>query len=250
MSGQAQSGGHVLVVDDDPDVRRLVRLVLENAGFTVSEIPDGRLAVGAASRLRPDLILIDWVMADLDGCAATAQLKRDPQTAPIPVVMMSAKLNAADKIDALAAGVGDFVDKPFHAADLLAKVRHHVRRRRSGEAQAASATAPPPGAALELDDLTAAADGAAARKDYDAAAKSYSLAAEAAVGGGDSDLGNKLLRLAGKMRLLQAEACADPQSMHDAYRAAARFFLAAGNLSLATQANAAAKAALGRVPPA
>jgi DNA-binding response OmpR family regulator len=240
----------VLVVDDDADLRRFVRTLLENAGFTVAELSDGRAALAETIRLRPDLVLIDWVMPGLDGCAATAQLKRDPQTAHIPVIMMSGKLTAADRIDALAAGVGDFIDKPFHSGDLLATVRRHIRLHRApAPLEPASAAPPEAGVTLELDELTARADGAAGRREYEAAAAAYSLAAEAAAGSGDSDGANKLLRLAGKMRLLQAEASADPTVMHDAYRAAARFFLAAGNLSLATQANAAAKAALGRAAP-
>lgn len=236
--------GRILVIDDDDDVRRVLRLMLENAGYTVSEIPDGRLAVAEAARLLPDLILIDWVMPDLDGLAATAQLKRDTRTAAIPVVMLSAKMNAADRVDALAAGVNDFAAKPFRSADVLEKVRRHI-----GERHATLVAAPLPGrraggAALDLDELIANADAAAARGENAASAATYSLAAEAASDIGDADQANKFLRLAGKMHLFEAEASSDPEVVHDAYRAAARFFLAAGNLALATRANASARAAL------
>lgn len=242
--------GHILIVDDDGDVRRVLRLLLENAAFTVSEIPDGRLAVAEATRLQPDLILIDWVMPELDGCAATAQLKGNPRTAAIPVVMLSAKLNAADKIDALAAGVSDFVDKPFRSADVLAKVRFHVSGGRAPQpAQTATPRSPARGPARDLDELRANADSAAARHEYEAAATAYSLAAEAAAAAGDAGGANALLRLAGKMSVLQAEASAEPNPRHDAYRAAARFFLAAGDLSLATHANAAARGALAPKEP-
>lgn len=234
--------GHILIVDDDSDVRRVLRLLLEDAGYAVSEIPDGRLAVAQAGRLRPDVILIDWVMPELDGRAATAQLKRNPETAEIPVVMLSAKLSAADKVDALAAGVDEFIDKPFHRIDVLAKVREQLELRRAmtGASRAEAA----PGSRPDLDALTANAGAASTRKEYAAAAAGYSRAAEAAGSAGDSDTANTLLRLAGKMELLRAETSAAPSVVHDAYRAAARYFLAAGESSLATKANAAAKAAV------
>ena len=238
--------GHILIVDDDADVRRVLRLLLEDAGYAVSEIPDGRLAVAQAGLLRPDVILIDWVMPELDGCAATAQLKHNPDTAGIPVVMLSAKLSAADKVDALAAGVSEFVDKPFHRIDVLAKVREQLELCRAPRPDAPPAA---PGSRLDLDDLTANAATAAARKEYAAAATAYSLAAETAGTAGDLDSANTLLRLAGKMELLRAETNSAPLVVHDAYRAAARYFLAAGDFSLATKANAAAKAAFTREPP-
>jgi DNA-binding response OmpR family regulator len=240
--------GHILIVDDDADVRRVLRLLLEDAGYTVSEIPDGRLAVAQAGRLRPDLILIDWVMPELDGCAATAQLKRNPETAEIPIVMLSAKLSAADKVDALAAGVAEFVDKPFHRIDVLAKVREQLELRRAPKPDAPPAETAP-GSRLDLDALTANAGAAATRKEYAAAAAAYSLAAETAGTAGDSETANTLLRLAGKMELLRAETSSAPLLVHDAYRAAARYLLAAGDFSLATKANAAAKAAFTREPP-
>jgi DNA-binding response OmpR family regulator len=241
--------GHVLLVDDDDDVRRVLRVLLVNAGFAVSEIPDGRLAVAEAARLQPDLILIDWVMPELDGCAATALLKRNAATAEIPVVMLSAKANAADKIDALAAGVSDFLDKPFRSADIVAKVQRFVDLRRAAAAAEAASPNAAPRVPLERDDLTGRGGAAAARKDYAGAATAYSLAAEAASAAGNAGEANECLRLAGQMHQLQAEASTDPARMHDGYRAAARFFLAAGERSLANQANAAAKAALARVKP-
>jgi CheY-like chemotaxis protein len=183
-------------------------------------------------------------MPDLDGLAATAQLKRDARTAAIPVVMLSAKMSAADRVDALAAGVNDFAAKPFRSVDVLEKVRFQI-----GERHATLLAAPPPGraaggGALDLDELIASAGAAAERAEHASAAAAYSLAAEAAADIGDPDQANKFLRLAGKMHICEAEASSDPAAVHDAYRAAARYFLAAGNLALATRANASARAAL------
>jgi response regulator RpfG family c-di-GMP phosphodiesterase len=158
--------------------------------------------------------------------------------------MLSAKMNAADRVDALAAGVNDFAAKPFRSVDVLEKVRRQI-----GERHATQLAAPPPGrsaggAALDLDELIASAGSAAERGEHAYAAATFSLAAEAAADIGDQDQANRFLRLAGKMHLCEAEAGGDPASVHDAYRAAARYFLAAGNLALATRANASARAAL------
>jgi DNA-binding response OmpR family regulator len=241
--GSPGVNGHVLIVDDDDEIRRVLRVLLEDAGFRVSEVPDGRLAVAEAARLQPDLILIDWVMPELDGCAASAQLKRNPRTAGIPIVMLSAKTNAADKVDALAAGVGDFVEKPFRRADVLAKVRRYVHPR------APSLIPPAARPARDPDELAARAFAAATRNEYGAAATEYSLAAEAAGLAGDPRGANAYLRLAGKMHLLEAEVSIEPAQRHHAYRAAARFFLAAGNRAAANEANASARAALASGKP-
>ena len=121
--------GRILIVDDDDGVRTLVRRVLEHEGFAVIEAPNGLVGHARALEFRPDLIIIDWMMPELDGHDAAIRLKADPFTAAIPIVMLTSRSKAEDKIAALAAGVQDFLTKPFEPAPLTASVRQQLRWR-------------------------------------------------------------------------------------------------------------------------
>jgi DNA-binding response OmpR family regulator len=122
--------GRILIVDDDDGVRTLVRRVLEDEGFAVIEAPNGLIGHARAVEFRPDLIIIDWMMPELDGHDAAIRLKADPFTAAIPIVMLTSRSQAEDKVAALAAGVQDFLTKPFEPGPLTASVRQQLRWRR------------------------------------------------------------------------------------------------------------------------
>jgi DNA-binding response OmpR family regulator len=115
----------VLVVDDDPDVRALVSTLLGRAGYLVTEAPDGRAALKALYSQRPDLVVLDVNMPDLDGWAT---LERIRDLSDVPVVMLSARGEELEKVRALRAGADDYVTKPFGRQELLARVESVLRR--------------------------------------------------------------------------------------------------------------------------
>src|SRR5215831_1671201 len=125
-----EHAGRVLVVDDVEGNVRLVASVLEPHGYVVSSISDGRSAVGEIHRSHPDLILLDVMMPGLDGFEACRQLKADPETRLIPVVLVTALREPHNRIHGLEAGADDFISKPFNAHELRARVQSLVRLKR------------------------------------------------------------------------------------------------------------------------
>jgi two-component system KDP operon response regulator KdpE len=119
----------ILVVEDEADIRRFVRLTLENAGHEVHEA-DGvqRGLIDAATR-RPDLVVLDLGLPDGDGVSLIHDLR---QWSSIPVIVLSARSGEADKIAALDAGADDYLVKPFGAGELMARVRAQLRRHGQG----------------------------------------------------------------------------------------------------------------------
>src|SRR4051794_41437583 len=119
------SSGSVLVVDDDGDVRALVAELLTRAGYEVSQAPNGREALKLLFDERPDLVLLDVSMPELDGWAT---LERIRELSDVPVVMLSALGAELEKARALRAGADDYVTKPFGRQELLARVETVLRR--------------------------------------------------------------------------------------------------------------------------
>jgi len=126
-------GASVLVVDDDADVRTLVCELLARAGYTVSQAPDGREALRLLYDERPDLIVLDVSMPELDGWAT---LERIRELSSVPVVMLSALGAELEKVRALRGGADDYVTKPFGRQELLARVESVLRRSPSREVRA------------------------------------------------------------------------------------------------------------------
>jgi len=117
--------GSVLVVDDDGDVRALVVELLTRSGYDVSEAPNGREALKLLFEQRPDLVLLDISMPELDGWAT---LDRIRELSDVPVLMLSALGAELEKVRALRAGADDYVTKPFGRQELLARVESVLRR--------------------------------------------------------------------------------------------------------------------------
>ena len=117
--------GSVLVVDDDGDVRALVVELLTRSGYDVSEAPNGREALKLVYEQRPDLVLLDISMPELDGWAT---LERIRELSDVPVLMLSALGAELEKVRALRAGADDYVTKPFGRQELLARVESVLRR--------------------------------------------------------------------------------------------------------------------------
>ena len=113
----------VLVVDDSPTETHLFVNTLSKAGFAVETAPNGEEGVALARRLHPDLILMDVVMPVLNGFQATRQLQRDPSTADIPVIMVTSKDQDTDRTWGMRQGARDYLVKPVHPEELIARVR-------------------------------------------------------------------------------------------------------------------------------
>ncbi len=122
--------GRVLVVDDVEGNVRLAESVLEQDGYIVSSASDGQSALAEIERSHPDLILLDVMMPGLDGFETCRQLKKDPDTRLIPVVLVTALRDPRDRIRGIEAGADDFLSKPFNPHELRARVRSLVRIKR------------------------------------------------------------------------------------------------------------------------
>ena len=123
----------VLVVDDDPDMRGLLACMLEAEGMRADTLPDGEAALLHAIASPPDLLLLDVMLPGLDGFALCEQLKRDPTTAMIPIVLVTALEDSASRVRGIRAGADDFLSKPVRHEELMARVQtlrrlHETRR--------------------------------------------------------------------------------------------------------------------------
>jgi DNA-binding response OmpR family regulator len=115
----------VLVVDDEDDVRRLVKELLERAGYEVAEAPNGRAGLRAFFESPPDIVVLDVAMPELDGYQT---LERIRDLSDVPVVMLTARSAELEKVRGLKAGADDYVTKPFGRQELLARVEALLRR--------------------------------------------------------------------------------------------------------------------------
>jgi two-component system KDP operon response regulator KdpE len=122
-----------LVIDDEPQIRRLLRVTLEANGYTVFDAVNGNDGIVQAAQCRPDIILLDLGLPDLDGVEV---LKRIREWSRVPVIVLSVRDREDDKIAALDAGADDFVTKPFSSGELLARLRTTLRRSRPQSAEA------------------------------------------------------------------------------------------------------------------
>ena len=134
-------GGHydlavktILVVDDEPEIVRLVRDYLEHSGFTVVTASDGPAALQTARTRRPDLVVLDLGLPGLDGLDVTRELRRN---GTVPIVMLTARGDESDKLVGLELGADDYLTKPFSPKELVARVRAVLRRTESAAHHAA-----------------------------------------------------------------------------------------------------------------
>ncbi len=115
----------VLVVDDEAKIAQLARDYLEHAGFTVLVARDGKTALAAARAARPDLIVLDLGLPEMDGLDVTRAIRKDSRT---PIIMLTARGEEADKLVGLELGADDYIVKPFSPKELVARVRAVLRR--------------------------------------------------------------------------------------------------------------------------
>ncbi len=134
---------HLLVVDDEPNIRELLSASLRFSGFAVSTAADGREALAAASAHAPDLVILDVMLPDLDGFEVAGRLRA---AHPVPVLFLTARDAVGDKVTGLALG-DDYVTKPFSLEEVVARIRNLLRRSRGHAASGRHAVAD-----LELDE--------------------------------------------------------------------------------------------------
>jgi two-component system, cell cycle response regulator DivK len=115
----------ILVVEDQPDNRQIIRDMLAPTDYEITEVENGEEALAAIAKQRPDLILMDIQLPIMDGYTATRKIKADPDLRSIPIIAVSYALSGEEKT-ARAAGCDDYVPKPFSPRQLLAKIRQYL----------------------------------------------------------------------------------------------------------------------------
>lgn len=135
----------ILVVDDDRKIVRLVRSYLERENHQVLTAFDGQTAMQVIRHDRPDLVVLDLMLPDLDGIEITRRVRSDPHLAATPIIMLTARVDDTDKIVGLEMGADDYITKPFNPREVAARVRAVLRRSGGGS---------PPGQVLQYQQLS------------------------------------------------------------------------------------------------
>lgn len=117
-----------VLAEDDPDIQLVARLALKRAGFQVTVVSNGHEALETIRQQPPDVVLLDWMMPELDGLETCRRLKADPATANIPVVFLTAKSQEAEIQRGLSLGASGYVTKPFDALTLGQQIKDIVGR--------------------------------------------------------------------------------------------------------------------------
>lgn len=125
------NSGSILIVDDEPQIRRVLRSTLTTQGYVISEVKTGEEAVESVRKQRPDLILLDVNMPGIGGIAAAREIR---EMSDAPIIMLTVRSAERDKVLALDAGADDYVTKPFGIEELLARIRAALRRHAPGVA--------------------------------------------------------------------------------------------------------------------
>jgi phosphate regulon transcriptional regulator PhoB len=118
----------VLIADDEKDIVDLVDYNLTREGFHVLAAANGLESLKMIKKSRPDLVILDWMMPEMDGLEVCRRLRQDPDTSRIPVIMLTARTETLDKVLGLEMGADDYLTKPFHIRELVARIHALLRR--------------------------------------------------------------------------------------------------------------------------
>ena len=118
----------VLVVEDEAAIRDMLAFNLGRAGYEVLPAGSGREARASIADRYPDVVLMDWMLPDVSGLELTRQLKRDPETREIPVIMLTARGEVMDRVVGLELGADDYLPKPFEPRELVARIQNIFKR--------------------------------------------------------------------------------------------------------------------------
>ena len=118
----------VLIVEDEPEIAELIEFHAERAGMHARKVHSGRIALDVIKREKPDLIVLDLMLPDIDGLEVCRRLKQSDDTRMIPIVMVTAKGEEADIVAGIELGADDYVTKPFSPRVLMARLRNVLRR--------------------------------------------------------------------------------------------------------------------------
>jgi DNA-binding response OmpR family regulator len=118
----------ILVVDDEEHIRQLVTMYLAKEGFQVETAADGRAALQRINAVKPDLVVLDLMLPEIDGWSVCKELRRSPVTESLPIIMLTARDDLIDRVLGLELGADDYLTKPFNPRELVARVRAVLRR--------------------------------------------------------------------------------------------------------------------------
>ena len=119
---------YILVVEDEPDIRELLDFSISRSGFSVIEAETAEDALKVLDRGTPELIIIDWMLPGMDGIDLAKQLRADELTKELPIIMLTARGEEADKLRSFEVGIDDYVTKPFSPKELVARIKALLRR--------------------------------------------------------------------------------------------------------------------------
>jgi two-component system phosphate regulon response regulator PhoB len=125
-------GSRVLVVDDDPDIREMVAVMLEAVGLVVSSVSSAEEALARIQEHPFELLVLDWNLPRMSGIDLCRRIRQDPELSEMPVLFLTANASSQDMVDAFASGADDYVVKPFRAPELGARIFSLLRRTRRG----------------------------------------------------------------------------------------------------------------------
>jgi len=117
----------ILIVDDEPEIGRILAVILRGAGFEVAAVDGGRAALEHLAASATDLVLLDVTMPELDGFETLRRIREAPATARLPVLMLTANAGAADRARAESLGADDFIAKPFDPAEVVERIHARLR---------------------------------------------------------------------------------------------------------------------------
>lgn len=121
-------GKKILIIEDEPAIREMIEFALSHAGFDAYEAADAAQAKITLANRFPDLVLLDWMLPDMSGIELARHLKKDDLTKQLPIIMLTARGEEADKIRGLEVGADDYVTKPFSPRELIARIKAVLRR--------------------------------------------------------------------------------------------------------------------------